>query len=219
MLAGIYYGSMYGGTITSVLVNIPGEPGTIVTCVDGHKMALNGRAGPALGIAAFGSFIAGTLSLFGLMFLVAPLSNVAIRFQAPEYSGLIFMGFSLLIYMAQGSKLKAWISVLIGLILSCGGVDTLSGKTRFDLGIMVLKDGVGIIPLAIGLFGVSEILVNLEESQSYTVIKTNIRNLFPSVKDWAQSKWPILRGTVIGFFIGYHSWWRSNCFFLCLLRG
>ena len=202
MLAGIYYGSMYGGTITSVLVNIPGEPGTIVTCLDGYQMALKGRAGPALGIAAFGSFIAGTLSLFGLMFLVVPLSSVALRFQAPEYSALILMGFSILIYMASGSKLKAGISVLIGVILSCGGIDTLSGKTRFDYGLMVLKDGVGIIPLAIGLFGVSEILVNLEESKSYTVIKTNIRSLLPSLKDWSVSKWAILRGTLIGFLLG-----------------
>lgn len=202
MLAGIYYGSMYGGTITSVLVNIPGEPATIVTCLDGYQMALKGRAGPALGIAAFGSFIAGTLSLFGLMFLVVPLSSVALRFQAPEYSALILMGFSLLIYMASGSKLKAGISVLIGVILSCGGIDTLSGKTRFDYGLMVLKDGVGIIPLAIGLFGVAEILVNLEESKSYAVVKTNIKNLLPSIKDWADSKWPILRGTLIGFLLG-----------------
>lgn len=202
MLAGIYYGSMYGGTITSVLVNIPGEPGTIVTCLDGYQMALKGRAGPALGIAAFGSFIAGTLSLFGLMFLVVPLSSVALRFQAPEYSALILMGFSILIYMASGSKLKAGISVLIGVILSCGGIDTLSGKTRFDYGLMVLKDGVGIIPLAIGLFGVSEILVNLEESKSYTVIKTNTRSLLPSLKDWSVSKWAILRGTLIGFLLG-----------------
>jgi len=202
MLAGIYYGSMYGGTITSVLVNIPGEPGTIVTCLDGYQMALKGRAGPALGIAAFGSFIAGTLSLFGLMFLVVPLSSVALRFQAPEYSALILMGFSILIYMASGSKLKAGISVLIGVILSCGGIDTLSGKTRFDYGLMVLKDGMGIIPLAIGLFGVSEILVNLEESKSYTVIKTNIRSLLPSLKDWSVSKWAILRGTLIGFLLG-----------------
>ena len=202
MLAGIYYGCMYGGTITSILVNIPGEPASIVTCLDGYQMALKGRAGPALGIAAFGSFIAGTLSLFGLMFLVVPLSSVALRFQAPEYSALILMGFSLLIYMASGSKLKAGISILIGVILSCGGIDIISGKTRFDYGLMVLKDGVGIIPLAIGLFGVSEILVNLEESKSYTVIKTNIRSLLPSFKDWVVSKWAILRGTLIGFLLG-----------------
>ncbi len=202
MLAGIYYGSMYGGTITSVLVNIPGEPGTIVTCLDGYQMAMKGRAGPALGIAAFGSFIAGTLSLFGLMFLVTPLSSVAIKFQAPEYSALILMGFATLIYMARGSKLKAGISTVIGIILSFGGIDTLSGKTRFDYGVMVLKDGVGIIPLAIGLFGVSEILLNLEKPNAFTVIHTNIKNLFPSLKDWAESKWAILRGTGVGFLLG-----------------
>lgn len=202
MLAGIYYGSMYGGTITSVLVNIPGEPATIVTCLDGYQMALKGRAGPALGIAAFGSFIAGTLSLFGLIFLVTPLSSIAIRFQAPEYSALILMGFAVLIYMARGSKLKAGISTVVGIILSYGGIDTLSGKTRFDYGVMVLKDGVGIIPLAIGLFGVSEILLNLEKSNTYTVIKTNIKSLLPSLKDWAESKWAILRGTLIGFLLG-----------------
>lgn len=202
MLAGIYYGAQYGGTITSVLVNIPGEPSSIVTCLDGYQMALKGRAGPALGIAAFGSFIAGTVSLFGLMFLVIPLSTVALRFQAPEYTGLVLMGFSLLIYIAGGSKLKAGISILVGIIVSCGGIDTLSGITRFDYGLMVLKDGVGIVPLAIGLFGVSEILVNLEEGKSYTVMKTNIRNLLPSLKDWAASKWAIIRGTLIGFLFG-----------------
>jgi len=202
MLAGIYYGSMYGGTITSVLVNIPGEPATIVTCLDGYQMALKGRAGPALGIAAFGSFIAGTLSLFGLIFLVTPLSSIAIRFQAPEYSALILMGFAVLIYMARGSKLKAGISTVVGIILSYGGIDTLSGKTRFDYGVMVLKDGVGIIPLAIGLFGVSEILLNIEKSNTYMVIKTNIKSLLPSLKDWAESKWAILRGTLIGFLLG-----------------
>ena len=202
MLAGIYYGAQYGGTITSVLVNIPGEPSSIVTCLDGYQMALKGRAGAALGIAAFGSFIAGTVSIFGLMFLVLPLSSVALSFQAPEYTALILMGFSLLIYIASGSKLKAVISIFIGIILSCGGIDPLSGRTRFDYGLMVLKDGVNMVPLAIGLFGVSEILENLEKSKSYTVIKANLRSLLPSLKDWAASKWAILRGTLIGFLFG-----------------
>lgn len=204
MLAGIYYGSMYGGTITSVLVNIPGEPASIVTCIDGYQMALNGRAGPALGIAAFGSFIAGTLSIFGLIFFTIPLASFAIKFQAPEYCILILMGFLLLTYMGRGSVLKAGISSLFGIILSFYGMDLLSGKTRFDYGIMALKDGVGLVPLSIGLFGVSEVLINLETAtyKSYSVFKTNMKSLFPSLKDWAVSKWAILRGTLIGFLLG-----------------
>ena len=203
MLAGIYYGSMYGGTITSILVNIPGEPATIVTCIDGYQMALKGRAGPALGIAAFGSFFAGTLCTLGLIFLTAPLADLAIKFQAPEYCALILAGFSLLIYMARGSVLKAAISSLVGIILSFCGMDLLSGKTRFDYGFIVLKDGVGLVPLSIGLFGVSEVLINLEKTyKSYSVFKTNIKSLFPSLKDWAVSKWAILRGTLIGFLLG-----------------
>lgn len=203
MLAGIYYGSMYGGTITSVLVNIPGEIATVVTTLDGYQMARKGRAGPALGIAAFGSFIAGTLSLIGLIFLTVPLAKVAINFQAPEYTALILMGFSLLFYMSSGSKLKAAMSSLLGILLSFGGIDILTGKTRFGYGIMVLQDGVGLVPLSIGLFGVSEVLLNMERYCETTILeKVNIRSMFPSLKDWALSKWAILRGTVIGFLLG-----------------
>jgi len=202
MLAGIYYGVQYGGSTTSILVNIPGEASSVITCIDGYQMARQGRAGPALGIAAWGSFIAGTLANLGLMFLAVPLAKAALSFGPPEYFALMCTGLIIVTYLAQGSILKAIMMALIGMILGSIGLDVITGLPRFTLGINELTDGVGIIPLVMGLFGISEILINLEQSLEREIFKTRLRNLWPSLKDWAQAKWAIVRGSIIGFLLG-----------------
>jgi len=203
MLAGIYYGAQYGGSTTSILVNIPGEASTVVTCLDGYQMARKGRAGPALGIAALGSFIGGTFSLIGLMFLAVPLSEVALKFGPPEYFALMCLGMTLVIYLAKGSLIKAAVMMVFGLILGTVGTDNISGKLRFDFGIEELLEGIHLVPLVMGLFGVSEVLVNIEKALgSRTVLKTKLRNLFPNVEDWKKSTGPIIRGSLLGFFLG-----------------
>jgi putative tricarboxylic transport membrane protein len=202
MLAGIYYGSMYGGSTTSILVCIPGEPASVMTCVDGYQMALRGRAGPALGIAAFGSFIAGTFSLVALMIVAAPLAKAALKFGPPEFFSLVLMGLTLVTYLSQKSAEKAFMSALFGLLLSWVGLDMINGTSRFTFGILELNDGVGVIPLVMGLFGISEVFLELEKDESVNLVKTKIKNLLPSREDWRQSLWPIIRGSVLGFFLG-----------------
>jgi putative tricarboxylic transport membrane protein len=202
MLAGIYYGSMYGGSTTSILVNIPGEATSVVTCMDGYQMARRGRAGPALGISAFGSFIAGNLSIIGLMFLVYPLASVALRFGPPEFFTLMCLGLILVTYLARGSMVKALMMAVWGLALSFVGMDLFTSRQRFVFGIPQLMDGVGLIPLVMGLFGISEVLINIGTSETQEILKTKIRNIFPNLKDWKESILPIIRGTGIGFFLG-----------------
>ena len=202
MLAGIYYGSQYGGSTTSILVNIPGEPSSIVTCLDGHQMARQGRAGPALGISAFGSFIAGTIGVFGLMMLAQPLVRFALRFGPPEYFSLMIMGLIILIYLTQKSLIKAISMGALGLILSFVGMDIISGKIRYTYDIDELLDGIGIVPVVMGFFGIAEIFENLETKGIRTLYQTHIKGLLPTLKDWADSIWAIIRGTVIGFFLG-----------------
>ena len=202
MLAGIYYGAMYGGSITSILVNIPGEAATVVTCLDGHEMAKQGRAGPALGIAAFGSFFAGTLGIIGLMFFATPLAEFALKFGPPEYFGVIFLGMTLLMYLSRGSLLKGVMMAVFGLIISFVGLDPIEGSSRMTFNLLQLWDGISIVPLAMGLFGIAEILISIEESAAPELLKTKIENIFPNLSDWMQSKWAILRGSVLGFFLG-----------------
>ncbi len=202
MLAGIYYGAQYGGSTTSILVNIPGESSSIVTCLDGYKMAQAGRAGPALGIAAFGSFIAGTLGVVLLMFLANPLSTFAIRFNPPEYTALMILGLTIVTYLSKRSKIKAVISALLGFALSLIGMDLFTGRVRFTFGIIDLDDGVGLVPLAMGLFGIAEVFENLEKSTDLDVLKTKIKHLFPNLRDWKDSIGAIFRGTFLGFFLG-----------------
>ena len=202
MLAGIYYGAMYGGSTTSILVNIPGEAASVVTCLDGHQMAVNGRAGPALGIAAFGSFIAGTFAVIALTFLGPFLSDIALEFGPPEYFSLMIVGITVLTYLSSGSMLKALLMAGVGLILSGVGMDTISGKYRFTFNIERLLDGVGVVPVAMGLFGISEVLLNLEAEIRRDILTTRVKNLFPTLKDWAASTWSIVRGSVLGFFLG-----------------
>jgi putative tricarboxylic transport membrane protein len=202
MLAGIYYGAMYGGSTTSILVNIPGEAASVVTCLDGHQMARKGRAGPALGIAAFGSFIAGTIAVIALAFLGPILAGLALKFGPPEYFSLMIVGLVVLTYLSSGSMIKSLMMALVGMILGGIGMDVISGKYRFTYGIQVLADGMGIVPVVMGLFGISEVLLNLETEIKRDILTTRVKNLFPTLKDWADSIWPIIRGTVLGFFLG-----------------
>jgi len=203
MLAGIYYGAMYGGSTTSILVNIPGETASVVTCLDGYQMARQGRAGPALGIAAFGSFIAGTFSVVALTFVAPPLATIAIRFGPPEYFSLLVLGLTLLIYLAHGSMIKALMMACVGLLMSFIGLDNISGYERFTYGIATLEDGLGLVPVAVGVFGLGEVLSNIEESVGKRVIfQTKISNLLPNLQDWKDSAMPIARGTVFGFLLG-----------------
>ena len=202
MLAGIYYGAMYGGSTTSILVNIPGEAASVVTCLDGYQMAQQGRAGPALGIAAFGSFIAGTLSILGLMLLAPPLSKFALRFGPPEYFTLMVLGLTILIYLAHGSMSKALIMAAFGIILGLVGLDSINARPRFTFGKMELIDGVGLVPVVMGLFGISEVLLNIEQVVRRDILKTRVKGLLPTAKDWRDSTGPIARGSLLGFFLG-----------------
>lgn len=202
MIAGIYYGAMYGGSTTSILVNIPGETASVVTCLDGYQMARKGRAGPALGIAAFGSFIGGTFGVVGLMLVAYPLAQFALKFGPPEYFSLVCLGLIITTYLGRGSMSKALAMVGLGLVLSSVGMDVISGQSRFTFGIIELRDGVDVVPLTMGLFGISEVLMNLEGTMKKEIFQTKIKNLLPTLKDWADSIWSILRGSVIGFFLG-----------------
>jgi putative tricarboxylic transport membrane protein len=202
LLAGIYYGVQYGGSTTSILVRIPGEASSIITCIDGYEMARQGRAGPALGIAAMGSFIAGTIANLGLMLVAVPLARAALKLGPPEYFALMCAGLVIVTYLGQKSVLKAIMMALLGIILGSVGLDLITGLPRFTFGVNELTDGIHIVPLVMGLFGISEILENLEGSLQRVVFKTRIGNLWPSLKDWAVAKWAIVRGSVIGFVLG-----------------
>jgi putative tricarboxylic transport membrane protein len=202
MLAGIYYGSMYGGSTTAILVNIPGEAASVVTCIDGHRMARQGRAGPALGIAAFGSFIAGTAAVVGLMLVAPALARFAVKFGPAEYFSLMILGLSIVTYLSHGSLLKALIMACFGLVLGLIGLDSITGSPRLTFGYMELVDGVGLVPIVMGLFGVAEILANLEQKLTREVFDTRIRGLLPSRQEWAESAGPIARGSILGFLLG-----------------
>ena len=202
MLAGIYYGAQYGGSTTSILVNIPGESASVVTCLDGYQMARQGRAGPALGISAFGSFIAGTIGVLGLSFLAPPLVEAALSFGPPEYFALMCLGLTVLTFLAHGSMLKALIMAVLGLFVGTIGLDITTGMQRFTFGISDLMEGVGLVQVAMGMFGISEILVNIEKEMKVTVFETKLKGLFPNLEDWRRSIGPIVRGTIVGFFLG-----------------
>jgi putative tricarboxylic transport membrane protein len=202
MLAGIYYGAMYGGSTTSILVNIPGESASVVTCLDGYQMARQGRAGPALGISALGSFIAGTIATVGLMLAAPPLARMAIRFGPPEYFALILLGLTMVTFLTTGPVWKSLLMAAFGLFLGCIGMDAKTGLSRFTFGIIELYDGIGLVPVAMGLFGISEVLLNVQQPIQRLVIEGKIRNLLPTLEDWSASIGPILRGTVLGFFLG-----------------
>jgi len=202
MLSGIYYGAQYGGSTTSILINVPGEATSVVTCIDGYKMALQGRAGPALGISAIGSFIGGMVSLLGVMLLAAPLANFALRFGPPEYFSLIFLSLTIVSGLGTGSTLKALLMAGLGMLTGAIGMDMSTGIPRFTFGIRTLYDGVGLVPAIMGLFGIGEILTNIEEKLELDIFKTKIKRILPSREDWVRSRGPIGRGTLIGFFLG-----------------
>jgi len=203
MLSGIYYGAMYGGSTTSILVNIPGEAASVVTCLDGYQMARRGRAGAALGISAFGSFIAGTLGVVGLAFMAPPLAAMALKFGPPEYFSLMVLGLTVLTFLAGGSMLKSLMMACFGVVVGNVGLDLITAQPRFTFGLDVLLDGVGLVPVVMGLFGISEVLLNVEEKLSEReIFKTEFKGLLPTLQDWKDSIWPILRGSGLGFFLG-----------------
>ncbi|MGH7307206.1 MAG: tripartite tricarboxylate transporter permease [Candidatus Rokuibacteriota bacterium] len=202
MLAGIYYGAMYGGSTTSILMRIPGEAASVMTCIDGYAMARKGRAGPALGIAAVGSYVAGTASVIALMFLAPPLAHFALRFGPPEYFALLVLGLLVLAYMSSGSMIKALAMAVFGLLLGMVGIDQMSGYFRFHYGVVELGDGLGVVPAAVGLFGLSEIMLTAGQATRPDVIKPRLHELLPSRQEWRQAAGPIGRGTALGFLIG-----------------
>jgi len=202
MLSGIYYGVQYGGSTTSILVNIPGEAASVMTCIDGYQMARQGRAGRALGISAFGSFIAGTIGIIGLVLIAPPLVDFALKFGFPEYFSLMVLGLTVLSFMTSGSIVRALMMAAFGLILGTIGLDFISGLARFTFDIPELLDGIGLVPVVMGLFGISEVLLNIEVKIKREIFTTKVKGLLPTLQDWAQSIWAILRGTLIGFFLG-----------------
>jgi putative tricarboxylic transport membrane protein len=183
-------------------MNVPGEVTSIVTCLDGHQMALKGRAGPALGISAFGSFIAGTFGIIGLMLLAGPLTKIAIKFGPAEFFALMTLGIVVLVSISHKSLIKGLLMAAVGFTLSFVGIDPVAGRERFTFGLLYLTSGFDIGPLAIGLFGISEVLMDMEESLELAIIKTKLRSYLPSLQDWRDSIRPILRGTIIGFLVG-----------------
>jgi putative tricarboxylic transport membrane protein len=202
MLAGIYYGAMYGGSTTSILINVPGEAASVVTALDGYQMARAGRAGPALTIAAVGSFVAGTFSIVMLMVLAPLLAQWALRVGPPEYFALMILGFVLLAYLSHGSMVKALVAATLGVLLGTVGIEPMSGYRRFTFGLPQLWEGLGFVPVVMGLFGLAEVLVSVERSLTQEVIRTRLRNLLPSADEWRRSVGPVLRGCVLGFGVG-----------------
>jgi putative tricarboxylic transport membrane protein len=202
MLAGIYYGAMYGGSTTSILMNIPGESASVVSCLDGYQMTRKGRGGAALFIAAWGSWIGGTLGIVGLMFLAPLLANEAVKFGPPEMFALLLIAFILLGSLGKSSFFKTVPMILLGLLIGTVGMDQLTGTMRFTHGIKELYDGIGFIPVAMGVFGIGEILSSTEESLVHLAHKIKFRELLPSREEIRASWGPIFRGTGLGFFVG-----------------
>jgi putative tricarboxylic transport membrane protein len=201
MMAGIYYGSQYGGSTTSILVRIPGESSSMVTCFDGYEMTKRGRAGPALGMAAIASFIAGTLSVVGLMLVAPPLGRFALAFGPAEYFNLMLLGLTLVAYLGGDSLLKAILMAALGLLLSTIGQDPVAGVERYTFDTLVLKDGIGLVPVFMGLFGIAEVLDTMERPPDQQHLAAP-KGLLPTRQDWRDSTMPIARGTVVGFFLG-----------------
>jgi putative tricarboxylic transport membrane protein len=204
MLAALYAGTMYGGTITAVLINTPGESASVVTCLDGYQMALQGRAGQALGIAALGSFIAGTVGVVLLMLVSPLLARWALSFGPPETFALMLLGLTTVTLLTGEDPLKGYISMVAGLMLAMVGFDIISGDARFGFGIPEMMDGVDFLPVAIGLFGLGEVLYGAEQRGAIRVAKARVklREVLPGLAEWGRSKWSIARGTALGFAVG-----------------
>jgi len=205
MLCGIYYGAMYGGSTTSILLNVPGETASVITCIDGYQMARKGRAGPALAICAIGSFTAGTLAIFGMVFLAPPLAQAALAFGPPEYFSLMVCGFIVLSNVTGGSLIKSLMMAVVGLIIGTAGLDPVTGEYRFTFDTTYLLSGIEFVAVAIGLFGIAEVLANVDqplEKLEQSVIVPRFRDLYPSLQDLKASVGAILRGAGIGFGVG-----------------
>lgn len=202
MLAGIYYGSQYGGSTTSILLRIPGEAASVMTCIDGNAMARKGRGGAALCIAAVGSFIAGTFGVIMLTLVAPPLATLALRFGPPEYTALLLLGLIFLAYMSTSSLVRTLLMAAFGLLLGTIGIDVMTGHFRFSFNIAELGDGIGIVPVAVGLFGLGEILATPSRQVTTDVARPKLREMLPNKDEWRQAAGPIARGSVLGFIIG-----------------
>lgn len=202
MLAGIYYGSIYGGTITAILLQLPGEANSAVTVIDGYPLGQQGRAGPAMGIAAIGSFIGGTVSIVGLTLFAPLLARVAVTFGPPEYTALTVLGILLVTYLGTKSVAKSLIIAAIGLVLATVGQDPVAGSARFTFGVTPLLSGLDFVAIAMGVFGLGEILYNLEQRIRSEDVSTRVDHILPTMADWVQTRATMARGAVLGFFIG-----------------
>jgi putative tricarboxylic transport membrane protein len=202
MLAGIYYGAMYGGSTTSILLNIPGEAASVVTCLDGYQLARQGRAGTALGLSAIGSFIGATISIVGLSLVAPLLITMALKFGPSEYFSLILLGMLFAVYLSGESTVKGLAMMGLGLLLGSVGIDPVLGVTRFTFGISRLQDGFDFVVVAMGLFGISEVLLNLEAPENREIFKTSLKGLLPTRADWRSCWASVARGSLLGFFIG-----------------
>lgn len=203
-MAGIYYGSKYGGSTTSILLNVPGESSSVVTTIDGYQMAKQGRAGPALGMAAIASFVAGTFGVVGLTLLALPIARWALTFGPPEYFSLVFLGLVSIVFLAGSSVIKGLISATLGLLLATIGSDIVSGEHRFIFGQFQLLDGIEFIALTIGVFAIGEVLVNVERPVGAMIFKVpnKLRDLLPTRQDFLDSRFAMVQGSVLGFVIG-----------------
>ena len=201
MLSAIYYGAMYGGTITSVLINVPGEAASVVTCIDGYAMAKQGRAGSALAIAAIGSFIGGTVATIALVVVAVPLAKLALKFGPAEFFGLMVAGLCLVVGLAGRNLLAALLMTVLGLLLAMVGLDPVRGAPRFTFGLTELYDGIGFIPVVMGLFGIGELLLAAERHQT-RMIEADLKKWNPTREEWKASAGAIGRGTVVGFVLG-----------------
>ena len=202
LLAGIFYGAMYGGSTTSILLNIPGEAASVVTCLDGYRLARQGRAGAALGMSAIGSFVAGSLGVLGVSLLAPPLAAFALKFGPREYFALILLGLMMAVYLSEGSALKGLVMAVTGLILGTVGLDPVQGAERFTFGLPKLTDGLDFVVVAMGLFGIAEVLSNVEAPEARDVFRTALRKLLPTLEDWRRCWASLARGSLLGFFIG-----------------
>lgn len=202
MLAGIYYGAQYGGSTTAILVNIPGDASAVVTCIDGHKMAVHGRAGAALGIAAIGSFFAGCVATLLIAAFAPPLTSIAFQFGPAEYFSLMVLGLIGAVVLATGSLIKAFCMIILGLLLGIVGTDVNSGALRYTFGFSELQDGISFVALSMGIYGFAEIAANLEQTETRTVVSNRVGSVLPSLAELKTSLGPILRGTAIGSFLG-----------------
>ncbi|NLW07529.1 MAG: tripartite tricarboxylate transporter permease, partial [Clostridia bacterium] len=203
MLAGIYYGSMYGGSTTSILVNVPGEAASVITCIDGHQMAKKGRAGPALAISAIGSFVAGTVGVVLIMLMAPPLGRLALKFGPPEYFCIALLGLLVLTRLTGKDSMKSYLMMFFGVVVATIGIDPISGIPRFTFGSQKLIEGLDFIPVIMGLYGIAEVLSSAEDIfKPKEVMGVRFRELMPTRQDMKDSAGPIARGSILGFLIG-----------------